>query len=115
MKATYLRAQFTGRASAYPPSASASSQTSVGDVSILSEPGHWNPKQSWNLEGGIKQGFYGRVVSPVYLDVVAFSTRSHSGLMFEFTSRVSGGAIPRNLEHFAGLWFQRCVNTAGRA
>jgi outer membrane receptor protein involved in Fe transport len=80
-KATYLRASY-GQGFRFPTIGERFISTSVGALRVYPNP-DLRPEQSWNVEGGIKQGFKsGRFMG--YVDAVVFQQDFENYVEFTF-------------------------------
>ncbi|MFZ1686913.1 MAG: TonB-dependent receptor [Flavobacteriales bacterium] len=103
-KATYLRASY-GQGYRFPTIGERFITTSVGQLNIYPNPG-LRPEESWNLEGGVKQGFkLGSFTG--YFDAVVFQQEYSNYIEFTFGQ---WGAV--TIDNFLGLGF-RSTNTGG--
>lgn len=106
LEATYVRAGY-GQGFRFPTIGERFINTSVGLLSIYPNP-DLRAEQSWNIEGGIKQGFkVGRFSG--YVDVVVFQQEFQDHVEFTFGQ----WGDPSDLQGLLGLGF-KSVNT-GRA
>lgn len=104
MKATYLRASY-GQGFRVPTIGERFINTSVGILKIFPNPG-LSPEESWNIEGGVKQGFkIGRFMG--YVDAVWFQQEFKNYVEFTF-----GQWVTPTFQNNYGLGF-RSVNTGG--
>lgn len=101
-KATYLRASY-GQGYRFPTIGERFITTSVGQLNIYPNPG-LQPEESWNLEGGLKQGFKIGNFSG-YFDAVVFQQEYANYIEFTFGQ---WGAV--TIDNFLGLGF-RSTNT----
>jgi outer membrane receptor protein involved in Fe transport len=103
-KATYLRASY-GQGYRFPTIGERFITTSVGQLNIYPNPG-LQPEESWNLEGGLKQGFkLGKFTG--YFDAVVFQQEYSNYIEFTFGQ---WGTV--SIDNFLGLGF-RSTNTGG--
>lgn len=105
MRATFVRASY-GQGYRFPTIGERFIQTKVGQLNIFSNPGLM-PEESWNVEGGIKQGFkLGGFTG--YLDVVAFQQdfQNYIEFTFGFWKPIAGNSF----NDIAGF---KSVNTGG--
>jgi outer membrane receptor protein involved in Fe transport len=108
LKATYLRASY-GQGFRYPTIGERFINTSVGLLRVFPNE-KLNPEQSWNIEGGIKQGFkIGGFMG--YLDAVVFQQDYQDYVEFTF-GQWETWALFDPLANFYGLGF-KSVNTGG--
>ncbi len=106
MRATYLRASY-GQGFRFPTIGERFISTSVGSLVVFPNA-QLLPEQSWNIEGGVKQGFkIGGFTG--YLDAVVFQQDYENYVEFTFGQ---WGAPPYNLSNFYGFGF-KSVNTGG--
>lgn len=106
MRATYLRASY-GQGFRFPTIGERFISTSVGSLVVFPNA-QLLPEQSWNIEGGVKQGFkIGGFTG--YLDAVVFQQDYQNYVEFTFGQ---WGAPPYNLSNFYGFGF-KSVNTGG--
>ena len=101
-KATYLRASY-GQGYRFPTIGERFITTSVGQLNIYPNPA-LQPEESWNLEGGLKQGFKLGKFSG-YFDAVVFQQEYSNYIEFTFGQ---WGAV--TIDNFLGLGF-RSSNT----
>jgi iron complex outermembrane receptor protein len=105
MKATYLRASY-GQGFRVPTIGERFITTSVGSLRIYPNAA-LNPEKSWNVEGGVKQGFkIGGFMG--YLDAVVFQQDFQQFVEFTFGQ----WAPSQGMANFLGLGF-KSVNTGG--
>lgn len=105
LRATYLRASY-GQGFRFPTIGERFISTSVGALRIYPN-GDLAPEQSWNVEGGIKQGFkLGGFMG--YLDAVVFQQDFQQYVEFTFGQ----WAPSQGLTNLLGLGF-KSVNTGG--
>lgn len=105
LRATYLRASY-GQGFRFPTIGERFITTSVGALRIYPN-GDLSPEQSWNVEGGIKQGFkLGGFMG--YLDAVVFQQDFQQYVEFTFGQ----WAPSQGLTNLLGLGF-KSVNTGG--
>lgn len=106
LKTTYLRASY-GQGFRFPTIGERFINTSVGVLRVYPNA-DLDPEQSWNVEGGIKQGFkIGGFTG--YLDVVAFQQEFQNFVEFTFGQ---WGQPPFGLPNLFGFGF-KSVNTGG--
>lgn len=109
MRATYVRASY-GQGFRYPTIGERYISTSVGSLKIFPNP-NLRPEQSWNVEGGVKQGF--RVGGFMgYVDAVWFQQDFQDYVEFTF-GQWGSFTWPTAAQDFYGYGF-KSVNT-GRA
>ncbi|MEO8067154.1 MAG: TonB-dependent receptor [Flavobacteriales bacterium] len=101
-KATYLRASY-GQGYRFPTIGERFITTSVGQLNIYPNPG-LRPEESWNMEGGLKQGFKLGNFSG-YFDAVVFQQEYSNYIEFTFGQ---WGAV--TIDNLLGLGF-RSTNT----
>ncbi|MBK9626517.1 MAG: TonB-dependent receptor [Flavobacteriales bacterium] len=107
-KATYLRASY-GQGFRFPTIGERFISTNVGALRVYPNP-DLRPEQSWNVEGGIKQGFkLGRFVG--YVDAVVFQQDFENYVEFTFGqwSTFEWATAARDLYGFGF----KSVNTGG--
>lgn len=108
MRATYLRASY-GQGFRYPTIGERFITTSLGQLRIFPNP-DLEPEQSWNIEGGIKQGFkIGGFMG--YVDAVVFQQEYDQYVEFTF-GQWESWTLANPLANFYGLGF-KSVNTGG--
>ena len=106
MRATYLRASY-GQGFRFPTIGERFISTSVGSLRIYPNP-DLAPEKSWNVEGGLKQGFkIGGFMG--YVDAVVFQQDFEQFVEFTFGQ---WGAPPYTVGNLFGLGF-KSVNTGG--
>ncbi|MBL7939866.1 MAG: TonB-dependent receptor [Flavobacteriales bacterium] len=106
LRATYLRASY-GQGFRFPTIGERFISTSVGALAIFPNA-DLLPEQSWNVEGGVKQGFkIGGFVG--YLDAVVFQQDYQNYVEFTFGQ---WGPPPYNASNLYGYGF-KSVNTGG--
>ena len=106
LRATYLRASY-GQGFRFPTIGERFISTSVGSLHIYPNP-DLRPEKSWNVEGGLKQGFkLGGFMG--YLDAVVFQQDFEQFVEFTFGQ---WGMPPYNMGNLFGLGFMS-VNTGG--
>ena len=104
-KATYLRASY-GQGFRFPTIGERFIFTSVGNLRVYSNP-ELKAENSYNLEGGVKQGFkIGKFTG--YVDAVVFQQDYKNYVEFTFGQ----WAAPAGLSNYFGLGF-KSVNTGG--
>ncbi|MBS1581462.1 MAG: TonB-dependent receptor [Bacteroidetes bacterium] len=103
-RATYLRASY-GQGFRFPTIGERYIRTSVGQLNIYPSPG-LQPERSYNVEGGIKQGFKLGAFAG-YVDAVAFRQDFEDYIEFTF-----GVWAPPTATNLGGLGF-RSLNTGG--
>jgi iron complex outermembrane receptor protein len=104
-EATYLRASY-GEGFRFPTIGERYISTSVGKLNIYPNA-DLEPERSWNIEGGIKQGFkLGRFVG--FVDAVVFQQEFSDYIEFTFGQ----WGNPLDIQNFLGLGF-KSVNTGG--
>lgn len=104
MKATYLRASY-GQGFRFPTIGERFITTSVGALRVYPNPA-LDPEKSWNVEGGLKQGFkLGGFMG--YVDAVVFQQDFQNFVEFTFGQ---WGMPPYSVANFFGLGF-KSVNT----
>lgn len=104
-KATFLRASY-GEGFRYPTIGERFINTSVGVLNIYPNS-NLRPETSWNLEGGLKQGFkIGKFMG--YADAVVFQQEFKDFVEFTFGQ----WGDPSDLQNLLGLGFMS-VNTGG--
>jgi len=106
MRATYVRASY-GQGFRYPTIGERFISTSVGELRIFPNA-DLRPEQSWNMEGGIKQGFKIGGFSG-YLDAVVFQQDFQDYVEFTFGQWETWSYLDP-LANFYGLGF-KSVNT----
>lgn len=108
LRATYLRASY-GQGFRFPTIGERFISTSIGSLNVYPNP-DLKPEKSWNMEGGVKQGFkLGGFTG--YLDAVVFQQDFQQ--FVEFTFSQWGVPDPLNpLANFFGFGF-KSVNTGG--
>lgn len=105
LRATYLRASY-GQGFRFPTIGERFISTSLGALNIYPNP-DLRPEKSWNVEGGLKQGFrLGGFMG--YVDAVVFQQDFEQFVEFTFGQ----WAPNRGLANFLGLGF-KSVNTGG--
>lgn len=105
-KATYVRASY-GQGFRYPTIGERFISTSLGQLRIFPNP-DLKPEQSWNIEGGIKQGFkIGNFMG--YVDAVVFQQEYDQYVEFTF-GQWESWVWTNPLANFYGLGF-KSVNT----
>jgi outer membrane receptor protein involved in Fe transport len=105
MEATFLRASY-GQGFRFATIGERFINTSVGVLNIYPSP-DLLPERSWNIEGGVKQGFrIGKFTG--YLDAVVFQQTFQDYIEFTFGQ----WGNPTDLQNFLGLGF-KSVNTGG--
>ncbi len=105
MRATYLRVSY-GQGFRFPTIGERFINTSVGDLRVYPNA-ELKPENSYNIEGGIKQGFkIGKFMG--YVDAVVFQQEYENYVEFTFGQWVA----PQGLSNFLGLGF-KSVNTGG--
>ncbi|MCB0765657.1 MAG: TonB-dependent receptor [Flavobacteriales bacterium] len=106
LRATYLRASY-GQGFRFPTIGERFISTSLGSLFIYPNP-DLKPEKSWNLEGGVKQGFkLGGFMG--YVDAVVFQQDFEQFVEFTFGQ---WGLPPYNFGNLFGLGFMS-VNTGG--
>ena len=104
-QATYLRASY-GQGFRFPTIGERYIRTSVGKLNIYPNP-DLDPERSWNIEGGIKQGFkIGKFMG--FVDAVVFQQEFSDYIEFTFGQ----WGNPLDIQNFLGLGF-KSVNTGG--
>ncbi|MBK8615095.1 MAG: TonB-dependent receptor [Flavobacteriales bacterium] len=104
-QATYLRASY-GQGFRFPTIGERYIRTSVGKLNIYPNP-DLDPERSWNIEGGIKQGFkFGKFMG--FVDAVVFQQEFTDYIEFTFGQ----WGNPLDVQNFLGLGF-KSVNTGG--
>lgn len=105
-QATYLRASY-GQGFRFPTIGERFISTNVGNLRVYPNP-DLQPEHSWNVEGGIKQGFkMGGFMG--YFDAVVFQQDFQNYVEFTFGQ---WGLPPYTLANLIGLGF-KSVNTGG--
>lgn len=105
MKATYIRASY-GQGFRFPTIGERFISTSVGSLRVYPNP-DLLPERSWNVEGGLKQGFkLGKFTG--YLDAVVFQQDFENYVEFTFGQ----WAAPAGIGNLFGFGF-KSVNTGG--
>ncbi len=108
LKATFLRASY-GQGFRFPTVGERFISTSVGVLNIYPNA-DLQPEQSWNIEGGIKQGFkIGKFMG--YVDAVVFQQEFQDYVEFTF-GQWGSYTIATAEQRFYGLGF-KSVNTGG--
>ncbi|MBL8000381.1 MAG: TonB-dependent receptor [Flavobacteriales bacterium] len=105
LRGTFLRASY-GEGFRFPTIGERYINTGIGRLNIYPNP-DLRPERSWNVEGGIKQGFkVGRFMG--YLDAVVFQQEFKDYIEFTFGQ----WGDPFDVDNLLGLGF-RSVNTGG--
>jgi iron complex outermembrane receptor protein len=105
LKGTFLRGSY-GQGFRFPTIGERFIRTSVGKLNIYPNAG-LRPERSWNIEGGVKQGFkIGRFMG--YLDAVVFQQEFTDYIEFTFGQ----WAPNQGFDNFLGLGF-KSLNTGG--
>jgi iron complex outermembrane receptor protein len=106
LRATYLRASY-GQGFRFPTIGERFIRTGVGNLRVYPNP-DLKPERSWNVEGGLKQGFkIGGFMG--YVDAVVFQQDFEDYVEFTFGQ---WGLPPYTMENMIGLGFMS-VNTGG--